>query len=84
MGRKPKFKPKITRVKLNPEQAVLTCDCYQGGTKPIWLGSSRDTGWLRQTTPGPQAQCMGKLQLKWIGPYRHYRGYNLSGSQSSS
>jgi hypothetical protein len=25
---KKKFKPVITRVKLNPEQAVLTCNCY--------------------------------------------------------
>ena len=23
-----KFRPEITRVKLNPEQAVLTCNCY--------------------------------------------------------
>ena len=28
-GRKMKFRPEITRVKLNPEQAVLTCACYQ-------------------------------------------------------
>ncbi len=28
MPKKPKFKPVITRVKLNPEQAVLTCSCY--------------------------------------------------------
>ncbi len=28
MPRKLKFKPVITRVKLNPEQAVLTCTCY--------------------------------------------------------
>lgn len=31
MPRKPKFRPKITRVKLNPEQAVLTCTCFSGG-----------------------------------------------------
>ncbi|MBU1524258.1 MAG: hypothetical protein KKG50_06340 [Candidatus Omnitrophica bacterium] len=33
-GRKLKFRPEITRVKLNPEQAVLTCDCFSlyGGT----------------------------------------------------
>jgi hypothetical protein len=30
MPKKPKFKPEITRVKLNPEQAVLTCACYDG------------------------------------------------------
>lgn len=37
MSKKPKFNPEITRVKLNPEQAVLTCTCFdankrQGGT----------------------------------------------------
>ena len=31
MSRKPKFRPIITRVKLNPEQAVLACGCYSGG-----------------------------------------------------
>ena len=31
MASKPKFNPKITRVKLNPEQAVLSCSCYDGG-----------------------------------------------------
>jgi hypothetical protein len=31
MARKPKFKPIVTRVKLNPEQAVLACGCYNGG-----------------------------------------------------
>jgi len=30
-GRKPKFKPTITRIKLNPEQAVLACSCYDSG-----------------------------------------------------
>ncbi len=28
MSRKPKFNPEITRVKLNPEQAVLACSCW--------------------------------------------------------
>lgn len=28
MSRKLKFKPEITRIKLNPEQAVLECICY--------------------------------------------------------
>jgi hypothetical protein len=26
--KKPKFNPIVTRVKLNPEQAVLACSCY--------------------------------------------------------
>ena len=29
--KKTKFKPRITRVKLNPEQAVLSCACYDVG-----------------------------------------------------
>jgi len=31
--KKPKFKPQITRVKLNPEQAVLSCNCYSVGMR---------------------------------------------------
>ena len=29
--RKPKFRPEITRVRLNPEQAVLQCTCHDQG-----------------------------------------------------
>lgn len=38
MPKKPKFKPQITRVKLNPEQAVLACECWDVGkiTKNPW------------------------------------------------
>ncbi len=28
MSAKPKFNPVITRIRLNPEQAVLACSCY--------------------------------------------------------
>jgi len=31
MSRKPKFKPEIKRIKLNPEQAVLACQCFNTG-----------------------------------------------------
>lgn len=31
MSKKLKFKPAVTRIKLNPEQAVLACNCWQGG-----------------------------------------------------
>jgi len=33
MSRKLNFKPLIKRVKLNPEQAVLTCTCYAYGMR---------------------------------------------------
>lgn len=32
MPRRLKFKPEITRIKLNPEQAVLSCNCWDSGT----------------------------------------------------
>jgi len=41
-GRKMKFRPEITRVKLNPEQAVLTCNCYAAGWRAdggAWTGA---------------------------------------------
>lgn len=28
MKAKPRFNPVVTRIKLNPEQAVLACSCY--------------------------------------------------------
>lgn len=31
MGRRPKFRPVVTRVELNPEQAVLQCNCFEYG-----------------------------------------------------
>jgi len=36
--KKPNFRPKVTRIKLNPEQAVLTCSCYDGGTTWDYYG----------------------------------------------
>lgn len=33
MNKKEKFKPEITKVELNPEQAVLACSCYDNGTQ---------------------------------------------------
>lgn len=39
MPRKPKFRPVITRIKLNPEQAVLSCNCYGWGHQTAVAGS---------------------------------------------
>ena len=35
MAKRPKFKPVITRVKLNPEQAVLACSCSGNGVTSV-------------------------------------------------
>jgi len=34
MQKRPKFNPEITRVELNPEQAVLACNCHTTGFMP--------------------------------------------------
>lgn len=68
MSRKPKFKPEIARVKLNPEQAVLVCSCYTGmafvavslsptrlvsGSAGCEMGSKQ----LKNVTPGGSGFC---------------------------
>ncbi len=48
MGRKLKFRPEVTWIHLNPEQAVLSCNCYQYGSK-WWIGTAYySDGILRQ------------------------------------
>ena len=37
---KPKFKPDIIRIKLNPEQAVLICECFIEGRKYVGTGGA--------------------------------------------
>ncbi len=45
MVRKPKLELKITRIKLNPEQAVLACSCWHAGYRHnTSLGAHRGSG----------------------------------------
>lgn len=39
MSKKPKFNPEVNRIKLDPEQAVLTCNCYTNGDNYNWGGN---------------------------------------------
>ncbi len=39
MAKKKRFKPIITRVKLNPEQAILSCACWNCGYSTSTSGS---------------------------------------------
>lgn len=41
MSGKPKFRPIITRVKLNPEQAVLACSCWLRAQPTTHVGTRR-------------------------------------------
>lgn len=74
MSRKPKFKPEITRVKLNPEQAVLVCDCFTTGTKIGWTeGVAYSQAILSTSTvcalvKGPWAYFIGGRLDRCAGP----------------
>ncbi len=57
MGRKPKFWPRITRIKLDPEQAVLSCTCYVNGWRKWPIGGGSFSGLCsgRSLVSGPAA-----------------------------
>ena len=38
MPKRPEFKPDIKKVKLNPEQTVLVCNCWYGGQTIVNTG----------------------------------------------
>lgn len=40
---KPKFNPIVTRIKLNPEQAVLACGCWNTGRSTTRTSAQRVT-----------------------------------------
>lgn len=59
MPRKPKFNPEITRVKLNPEQAVLQCLCFS--TDFAGEDTGERTGWA--LAAGSDACIVGTREL---------------------
>lgn len=62
MPKKPKFKPEITQVKLNPEQAVLECACYDEGhgIGGDGLRVNRPAGWHFVCNGWPNFNPKGK------------------------
>ncbi len=56
MPKKPKFRPRITRIKLNPEQAVLACNCFNSNWNVIRVASG--SGYALGANPFPF--CSGK------------------------
>lgn len=52
MPKKPKFKPIITRIKLNPEQAVLACACYMSGRRWYTAGTRDQSASLSSVCSG--------------------------------
>ena len=55
MSKKPKFRPVLTRIKLNPEQAVLACGCYSTGLIAQYTGAITEASW----TPTSSTVCNG-------------------------
>ena len=63
---KPKFNPIVTRIKLNPEQAVLACACWTGriGTS---AASVRTVGYcVANANPRATAVCRRNTSLAAI------------------
>lgn len=54
-----KFKPEVSRVKLNPEQAVLACKCWQGRRTK---GGNRNqlSPWCVENTRSTQLTCKNR------------------------
>jgi len=46
-----KFKPAISRIKLNPEQAVLQCGCQYNSTQVDWSTTVPDTAYGTADSP---------------------------------
>ncbi len=90
MPKKPKFKPEITRVALNPEQAVLVCNCYD--TEDNIEGTDRFSATY---DTGPHCVRASKPTKRWyqatecnnstegICPYRVFNTYNALGAAAS-
>lgn len=81
MPKKIKFKPTITRIKLNPEQAVLSCNCH---TTAVTLTNPAD----RSETLGPWSNvCVGKSTgaiVACMSPHLSMPSYAVTGNTVSS
>ena len=74
MSKRPKFQPNVTRVKLNPEQSVLACDCYDTGKR-----YSFDRDW----EAGPACFAMDEYDFNtkiWASYVRTDIWWNSTGS----
>ena len=89
-GRRMKFRPEITRVKLNPEQAVLTCNCYGEGWKTdfsgprfIHFGTGPENRW-HNTCNYDHYRPDVKSSFHLWGHYEHVASYYNRFSESSA
>jgi hypothetical protein len=54
---KPKFDPVVTRIKLNPEQAVLACLCWSARRRGATATNSRAVVVCRTNVSPRRAMC---------------------------
>jgi len=66
MREKIKFAPRIYRVKLNPEQAVLSCNCYGGHG---WQISAQSTAFIYSGPPALTACVIGRAKDSNVSAY---------------
>ena len=88
MAKKPKFKPEIRRIELNPEQAVLSCSCYQTGWfQPDYtLGISTLNMFRSPCTYADTGlkHNAGSGRCGDVGSYTAFFGYTTNPSAASS
>ncbi len=63
MKKKPVFNPVVTRVRLNPEQAVLACSCYNTSWELQSMGvdTAHDWTYCRKKKRGSGVICKDRL-----------------------
>ena len=62
MSKKTKFKPRVARIRLAPEQAVLQCDCYDTGYRVVDSGGGWPPG-IRGYEAALSNICGGKIHM---------------------
>jgi len=77
MSRKPRFKLLIKRVRLNPEQAVLTCNCF-------WVGAQLIMAPAHYAGPGSVWSCLGKAHSNYTTCMSEDSSYRWSGNATTS
>ncbi|MFH1354692.1 MAG: hypothetical protein ABIH19_00880 [Candidatus Omnitrophota bacterium] len=84
MRKKNRFKPRVKRIVLNPEQAVLSCDCYTTGLRTH--NTASNPRWSR-VLPTPITACAG-IGKTYTEGFRDegasFGGWTLVGSIGSS
>jgi hypothetical protein len=66
---KSRFRPRVNRIELNPEQAVLYCSCHSAGNRWGWVnaGPGGADYWLVPAAGATNSAC-------WFSGIKYYIG----------